>query len=258
MEFKRIKELMLIKEEEQRPVTAPVNIRSLVLLLQHVHKIEPEWIESVEEYNDVDFSESRYYRNELGVSIEKNARLFALPNKFDMDDLDFISAFILENKQKILDGSTEVSEYIIPKLKTFLVIGEERYTTRKGDVFELKNSAYNEKYLENLIETGQITLSDGKFVREDYGDTWDMEQEILEIKEVEPNQENKSVNEQVDLDNYQAPFTAEDFTNYVNSEFDLEMLGLMQGIIQKRMNFLKRMVDMGKRTEVTGFKRFDK
>ena len=71
------------------------------------------------------------------------------------------------------------------------------------------------------------------------------------------NNENENVNEQVDLDNFQAPFTSEDFVNYVNSEFDIEMLGMMQNVIQKRMNFLKRMVDMGRRKEIKGFRRFD-
>lgn len=254
-DIQRIRSLMMISEQEQKPVTTPLNVKGLVLLLQHVHKIEPEWIESVESYEDVDFKPSYNFSNKLGKEIEKNARLFGLPTKMSADEFDFISAFILENKDKIIEGIKDSSEYIIPKQKTFLIIGEERYTGRKGDIFELKETAYNEEYLKELINNNEIMVSDGKFIREEWGDTWDMEQEVLEIKEVTP--ENENVNEQVDLDNFQAPFTSEDFVNYVNSEFDIEMLEIMQSVIQKRMNFLKRMVDMGRRTEIKGFRRFD-
>lgn len=254
-DIQRIRSLMMISEQEQKPVTTPLNVKGLVLLLQHVHKIESEWIESVKSYEDVDFSYSRYYGNKLGEEIEKHARLFGLPTTMSADEFDFISAFILENKDKIIQGIKDSSEYIIPKQKTFLITAEERYTGRKGDIFELKETAYNEEYLKELINSNEIMVSDGKFIREEWGDTWDMEQEILEIKEVTP--ENENVNEQVDLDNFQAPFTSEDFVNYVNSEFDIEMLGMMQNVIQKRMNFLKRMVDMGRRKEIKGFRRFD-
>ena len=254
-DIQRIRSLMMISEQEQKPVTTPLNVKGLVLLLQHVHKIEPEWIESVEGYEDVDFSESRYYPNKLGEEIEKHARLFGLPTKMSADEFDFISAFILENKDKIIEGIKDSSEYIIPKQKTFLITAEESYTGRKSDIFELKETAYNEGYLKELINSHEIMVSDGKFIREEWGDTWDMEQEILEIKEITP--ENENVNEQVDLDNFQAPFTSEDFVNYVNSEFDIEMLEIMQSVIQKRMNFLKRMVDMGRRKEIKGFRRFD-
>ena len=252
-DIQRIRSLMMISEQEQKPVTTPLNVKGLVLLLQHVHKIEPEWIESVESYEDVNFAESLYFGNKLGKEIEKHARLFGLPTKISADEFDFISAFILENKNKIIEGIKDYSEYIIPKQKTFIITGEERYTARKGDIFELKETAYNEEYLKELINSHEIMVSDGKFIREEWGDTWDMEQEILEIKEVTP----ENVNEQVDLDNFQAPFTSEDFVNYVNSEFDIEMLKMMQNVIQKRMNFLKRMVDMGKRKEIKGFRRFD-
>ena len=245
----------MISEQEQKPVTAPLNVKGLVLLLQHVHKIEPEWIESVGSYEDVNFSKSNYYPNKLGEEIEKHSRLFALPTKMSADEFDFISAFILENKDKIIEGIKDSSEYIIPKQKTFLITGEECYTGRKCDIFELKETAYNEEYLKEIITSIEIMVSDGKYIREEWGDTWDMEQEVLEIKEI--TSENENVNEQVDLGNFQAPFTSEDFVNYVNSEFDIEMLEIMQSVIQKRVNFLKRMVDMGNRTEIKGFRRFD-
>jgi len=255
-DIKRIKKLMMINEQEQKPVTTPLKVKGLILLLQHVYKIEPEWIESVESYEDVDFLESNYYSDDLlGQEIEKNARLFGLPTKMSADEFDFISAFILENKDKIIEGIKDSSKYIIPKQKTFLITGEESYNGRKSDIFELKETAYNEDYLKGLIANNEIMISDGEFIREEWVDTWDMEQEVLEIKEITP--KNETVNEQVDLDNFKAPFTSEDFVNYVNSEFDIEMLGMMQSVIQKRMNFLKRMVDMGKRKEIKGFRKFD-
>ena len=55
---------------------------------------------------------------------------------------------------------------------------------------------------------------------------------------------NESVNEQdepkVDLDTFEAPFTTDDFMNYVESEWDTEMLDLMISIISKRKKFLEQ------------------
>lgn len=251
--IQRIKKLMMISEQEQRPVTAPLNVDSLVSLLQHLHGIEPEWFEDVYTYEDVNFTDYGFYSNQLGNSIEKNGRLFGLPNKPNSDDFDFISAFILENKDKILEGEKDSSKYIIPKQKTFLITAEESYSGNKSDIYELKESAYNEQYIKELIANNEIMVSDGKFIREDWGETWDMEQNILEIKELKS--ENKSVTEQVDLDNYKSPFTSKDFNNYVNSEFDVEMLEIMQKVIQKRISELKTLQHFATRKEVKGFRK---
>ena len=46
--------------------------------------------------------------------------------------------------------------------------------------------------------------------------------------------------------------------NYVESEWDMEMLDLMIGIINKRKEFLKQVISHANpRTVVKGFKRYD-
>ncbi len=254
-DIQRIKKLMMITEQEQRPVTAPLNVDSLVSLLQYINGTNPELFEGVDDYNDImDYGyNSSNVALQLGISLDKNGRLFGLPNKFDSDDFDFITAFILENKDKILEGEKDSSNYIIPKQKTFLIVAEESYSGNKSDIYELRESAYNEQYLKELIANNEIMVSDGKFIREDWGDTWDMQQTILEFKEIEP--ENNNVNEQVDLDTYEPKFTSEEFVDYVNSEFDIEMLEIMQSVIQKRISDLKTLQHFATRKEVKGFRK---
>jgi len=253
--IQRIKKLMMISEQEQRPVTTPLNVDSLVSLLQYINGTNPELFEGVDDYNDImDYGyNSSNVALQLGKSLDKYGRLFGLPNKFDSDDFDFITTFILENKDKILEGEKDSSNYIIPKQKTFLIVGEESYTGNKSDIYELRESAYNVQYLKELIANNEIMVSDGKFIREEWGDTWDLEQTILEFKEIEP--ENKNVNEQVDLDTYEPKFTSEEFVDYVNSEFDIEMLEIMQSVIQKRISDLKTLQHFATRKEVKGFRK---
>lgn len=245
----------MISEQEQRPVTTPLNVDSLVSLLQYINGTNPELFEGVDDYNDImDYGyNSSNVALQLGKSLDKYGRLFVLPNKFDSDDFDFITTFILENKDKILEGEKDSSNYIIPKQKTFLIVAEESYTGNKSDIYELRESAYNVQYLKELIANNEIMVSDGKFIREEWGDTWDLEQTILEFKEIEP--ENKNVNEQVDLDTYEPKFTSEEFVDYVNSEFDIEMLEIMQSVIQKRISDLKTLQYFATRKEVKGFRK---
>lgn len=136
-----------------------------------------------------------------------------------------------------MEGEKDLSNYIIPKLKTFLIIAEESYSERKSDIYELRESAYNEQYIKQLIADNDIMVSDGKLISQELGDTWDVEREILEFNEVEP--ENKNVTEQVDLNTYVPKFTSEEFVDYVNSEFDIEMLEIMQSVTKKRISELK-------------------
>lgn len=238
-DIQRIKKLMMINEQEQRPVTTPLNVDSLVSLLQYINGINPELFEDADDYNDI--MDYGYYSSnnaiQLGKSLDKYGRLFGLPTKIHADNLDFITAFILENKDRILEGEKDLSNYIIPKLKTFLIIAEESYSERKSDIYELRESAYNEQYIKQLIADNDIMVSDGKLINQELYDTWDMEQEILEFNEVEP--ENKNVTEQVDLNTYVPKFTSEEFVDYVNSEFDIEMLEIMQSVTKKRISELK-------------------
>ena len=238
-DIQRIKKLMMINEQEQRPVTTPLNVDSLVSLLQYINGINPELFEDVDDYNDI--MDYGYYSSnnaiQLGKSLDKYGRLFGLPTKIHADNLDFVTAFILENKDRILEGEKDLSNYIIPKLKTFLIIAEESYTERNTDIYELRESAYNEQYIKQLIADNDIMVSDGKLISQELGDTWDVEREILEFNEVEP--ENKNVTEQVDLNTYVPKFTSEEFVDYVNSEFDIEMLEIMQSVTKKRISELK-------------------
>jgi len=256
-QIERIRSLMMITEQEQRPVTAPVNIDALITLILHVKDKSPEYFEDMIDYSDIDFTPRGYAgtTNKLGDLIEKNLRLFGLP-KFDYIIEDFYGQFIWNNIELIRQGEKDKSKYIIPPLKKFLVTGEERYTVRKGDIYEHEIEAYSKEFIERLIESHEIMISDGRYIREEHGDSWDLEQEILEIEEIPGKADTPfGVNEQVNLDSYEAPFTSEDFVNYVNSEFDLDMLQIMRGVIDKRINELNTLLHMASRKEVKGFRK---
>ena len=51
--------------------------------------------------------------------------------------------------------------------------------------------------------------------------------------------------------------SAEDLIKYIESEFDTEMLGLINSKINERLDFLTRIADIGTKKEVKGFKRYD-
>jgi hypothetical protein len=62
-QIQKIKNLMLLKEvQTQKPVTAPINVEALIMVLQQIYKIKPEYLDNVTDYVDVDFFEkgSRY------------------------------------------------------------------------------------------------------------------------------------------------------------------------------------------------------
>jgi len=64
----------------------------------------------------------------------------------------------------------------------------------------------------------------------------------------------KLISEQTDLDNYKANFTAEDFKNWVDSEWDIETLEMVQGVIQNRLDLLYEIIDVATKKEVKGFR----
>lgn len=49
--------------------------------------------------------------------------------------------------------------------------------------------------------------------------------------------------------------TTQEFVDFVNDEFDIETLELMQDLINERLILLKSMQDAAKRTTVKGFRR---
>ena len=55
------------------------------------------------------------------------------------------------------------------------------------------------------------------------------------------------------LDNYKAPFTAKEFGKWVDSEWDIEMLELVQSRVAGRVNELKSLVDAANRIQIEGF-----
>ena len=63
------------------------------------------------------------------------------------------------------------------------------------------------------------------------------------------------IEEEVDLTNYEASFSSDDFVNWVDSEFDLEILQIAKSKIEERINFLNTMIGMGTRSEIKGYRR---
>ena len=63
------------------------------------------------------------------------------------------------------------------------------------------------------------------------------------------------ISEEVDLTNYKAPFSSEDFVNWVDSEFDMDILKIAKSKIEERINFLNTMVGIGTRSEIKGYRR---
>ena len=64
----------------------------------------------------------------------------------------------------------------------------------------------------------------------------------------------KVISEQKNLDDYRSSFTAEDFKDWVDSEWDIELLEMTQGIIQERIDFLYELINVATRKEVGGFR----
>jgi hypothetical protein len=59
-----------------------------------------------------------------------------------------------------------------------------------------------------------------------------------------------------ELYDYKPNFSAEDLLKYIESEWDSEMLELIDSKIQQRLDFLYRVAAMSTKKEITGFKRY--
>ena len=59
-----------------------------------------------------------------------------------------------------------------------------------------------------------------------------------------------------ELYDYKPNFSAEDLLKYIESEWDIEMLELIDSKIQQRLDFLYRVATMSTKKEITGFKRY--
>ena len=60
-----------------------------------------------------------------------------------------------------------------------------------------------------------------------------------------------------ELYDYKPNFSAEDLLKYIESEWDSEMLELIDSKIQDRLDFLYRVSTMSTKKEIKGFKKYD-
>ena len=245
----RIKNLMRITEQ-QKIVAPSVNIDALITMLLFIRDKNSVIFEDINEFDDVDFTESSYSTS-ITPLIVKNLPLFGLP-KFDGIIEDLYGEFILKNIELIRNGETDKTKYTIPTLKKYEVIGEERYTGRKGKYYKLFIEGYSKDFVTRQIETGEIDMSSGEFLEEEWGDTWDTERFVDDIKEVPMNIETSKLNEDVEV---QPEIKSEDFMNFVNGEYDIETLELMQSVISSRVRKLKSLVDIVNRKEIKGYRK---
>lgn len=252
----RIKSLMMISEQ-QKTVAPSLNIDALITMLLFIKDKNPEIFDDINDFDDVDFTDSSYSTS-LEPLIIKNLPLFGLP-KFDGIIEDLYGEFILKNIELIRNGETDKTKYTIPTLKKYEVIGEERYSGRKGDYYKLFLEGYSEEFVTKQIETGEIDVSIGEFLEEEWGDTWDTERFVDDIKEVPMNTDTSyktpstnSLKEDVDI---QPEIKSEDFMDFVNGEYDIETLELMQSVISGRVRKLKSLIDIVNRKEIKGYKK---
>ncbi len=235
--------------EDKMPRTAPVNTEALLKVIQY----------TLSNYNnDVSF-DNLSAQNPFLDEVYANLKLVGINNVTVNEVDDYVFTFMKDNSSLLDSGNFNSEEYMIPPKKKFEWDGVEKYWAWKADFYTGEIEGYSEVFIQNLFDQYEISVGDGDFVDSEIYDTKDTEHQIDNIKEIPFNE---SVNEQeeqkVDLDTFDAPFTTEDFMNYVESEWDMEMLDLMMGIISKRKKFIQQVVDTANpRTVVKGFKRFD-
>ena len=241
-QIQRIRSLMMITEQEQRPVTAPVSTEGLLKVIQL----------TLSKNKDVIF-DNLSPRNRFLDDVYTNLRLLGIKNVTENEVDDYVFTFIKDNSSLLDGGDFDPEKYIIPTKKKFEWDGVEKYWAWTADYYTGEIESYSEVFVQNLFDEYELSVSDGQFIENEVYDTKDTEQEIDSIKEIPFNKEN--VSEQVDLSDYNAPFTSEDFVNYVNSEFDIEMLEIMKGVIDKRLKELNTLVYMANRKEIKGFRK---
>ena len=234
--------------EDKMPRTAPVNTEGLLKVIQF----------TLSSHNDISF-DNLSPQNPFLDDVFTNMKLVGVKNVSENDIDDYVFTFMKDNASLLDSGNFNSEEYMIPQKKKFEWEGREKYNAWKADFYTGTQEGYSEDYIRHLFDDYDLLISDGTYVDEEVYDVENSQQLIDSIKEVPFND---SVNEQeepkVDLDTYEAPFTTDDFMNYVESEWDTEMLDLMISIISKRKKFLEQMQYHGNpRTVVKGFKRYD-
>ena len=234
--------------EDKMPRTAPVNTEGLLKVIQF----------TLSSHKDISF-DNLSPQNPFLDDVFTNMKLVGVKNVTVNDIDDYVFTFMKDNASLLDSGNFNSEEYMIPQKKKFEWEGREKYTAWKADFYYGTQEGYSEDYIRHLFDDYDLTVDDGRFIDDEIYDVKDSEQTIHSFKEIPFND---SVNEQeepkVDLDTYEAPFTSEDFMNYVESEWDIEMLDLLMGILTKRKKYIQQVVDTANpRTVVKGFKRFD-
>jgi len=241
-DIQRIKKLMMITEQEQRPVTAPISTEGLLKVIQL----------TLSKNKDVSF-DNLSPQNPFLDDVFTNLRLIGIKNVTENNIDDYVFTFMKDNASLLDSGNFNSEEYIIPKKKKFEWEGRDRYTAFKSDFYTGELEGYSEDFITNLFDNYDLLVSDGEYVDDEVYNVEDSEQIIDRLQEVPFNKEN--VSEQTDLSDYKAPFTSEDFVNYVNSEFDIEMLEIMRGVVDKRIKELNTLLYMADRKEIKGFRK---
>ena len=229
--------------EDKMPRTAPVNTEALLKVIQF----------TLSNYNDKVSFDNLSPRNRFLDDVYSNLKLVGINNVTVNEVDDYVFTFIKDNASLLDGGDFDPEKYIIPTKKKFEWEGIEKYRQWKGDYYRGEIEGYSEVFIQNLFDNFELMVSDGEYLDEEVYDTDSTEQTVDSIKEIPFNKEN--VSEQVDLSDYNAPFTSEDFVNYVNSEFDIEMLEIMKGVIDKRLKELNTLVYMANRKEIKGFRK---
>lgn len=234
--------------EDKMPRTAPVNTEGLLKVIQY----------TLSSHKDISF-DNLSSQNPFLDDVFTNMRLVGVKNVSENDIDDYVFTFMKDNASLLDSGNFNSEEYMIPQKKKFEWEGREKYNSWKADFYHGTEEGYSEDYIRRLFDDYDLYVRDGTYLDEEVYEVENSEQIIDSIKEIPFND---SVNEQeepkVDLDTYEAPFTTDDFMNYVESEWDTEMLDLMISIISKRKKFLEQMQYHGNpRTVVKGYKRYD-
>ena len=220
----RIKEIMFISEqsEEKKVVTAPVPIAVLIKILLKEMSKDPDIFEG-----PLDIS----YNQDTSIMDTMKTLKYAGVDDTHLNR-DFVRAFIENNDAKLKQGITDPSEYYLPKVKKFQAIGDETYTARKYDTYELLVECYDENYIRDLIGNG-LDIYDGKLIREEIADTWDTDTELFSIEEV-----TNSTNESFIPRKTQN--IKENIKKYVNSENNIQKLQEINELLSKRINELNK------------------
>jgi hypothetical protein len=182
-DISRIKEIMGIAEE-QRPVTAPINISALVKLLELLVKQKPNTI-----FNDVEYDSA-----EMDEIIKSTKYIGITSNEEDIRD--FIVSFTNLNSDLISSENFNVNDYRIPEKKNFEWEGEENYTAKVSNYYKDEIEAYDGDSIEHWLYSGNLAVWDGVSTGHDEHDSWDVEQQITGVNEKPRQTESVTLKEQ--------------------------------------------------------------